>query len=79
MVSISLQVQSIDQDFQTLYICYYVAKCEDPALQIVDSQVEVVDFHMPALEGTNITLGCPSGRVLTGHNSTSATCMRNGN
>ena len=47
-------------------------------MQIVDSQVEVVGYSNPALEGTDITLSCPSGQVLTGRNSTSATCMWNG-
>ena len=48
-------------------------------MQIVDSQVRVVGYSIPALEGSDITLSCPSGEVLTGHNGTSAMCMQNGN
>ena len=46
-------------------------------MQIVDLQVEIAGYSNPALEGTDITLSCPSGLVLTGSNST-ATCTGNG-
>ena len=50
-------------------------------MQIVDSHVRVVGYSIPALEGNDTTLSCPSGQVLTGHNGTgtSAMCMQNGN
>ena len=48
-------------------------------MQIEDSQVKVMGYNNPAVEGTNITLSCPSGLVLTGPSDMYiATCMENG-
>ena len=46
-------------------------------MQIEDSQVKIMGYNNPAVEGTNVTLSCPSGLVLTGPNDI-ATCMENG-
>ena len=54
--------------------------CDYPLEQGNNSSisVEVVGYSNPALEGTSITLACPVGFVLFGHESTIARCMKNG-
>ena len=47
-------------------------------MQIVDSQVKVVGYSSPAIESAVILLSCPPGHKLTGSNSTTSTCMGNG-
>ena len=52
-----------------------LAKCRHPTEQ-VDDAVRVIGFTEPAVRGTNVTLTCPPGLVLTGPDN--LTCMGNG-
>ena len=53
----------------------YVGKCDDP-LELIHSDVIVVGYEDPALEGENVTFTCLSGAILSRSNS--STCMENG-
>ena len=52
-----------------------VGKCDDP-LTLIHSDVIVMGYEDPVLEGENITFTCPTGAILTGPNS--STCAGNG-
>ena len=54
---------------------YYVGKCNDP-LTLIHSDVIVMGYEDPALEGENITFTCPTGAILTGSNT--STYLENG-
>ena len=51
------------------------ANCQNPA-QLIDESIDVFGFREPATRGTNLTLACTSGLMLTGSNT--STCMGNG-
>ena len=51
-----------------------LAKCRHPTEQ-VDDAVRVIGFTEPAVRGTNVTLTCPPGLVLTGPDN--LTCVGN--
>ena len=53
----------------------YVGKCDDPS-KLIHSDVIVMDYEDPALEGENIIFTCPTGALLTGPNT--STCVENG-
>ena len=53
----------------------YVGKCDDP-LMLIHSDVIVMGYEDPSLEGENVTFTCPTGAILTGPNS--STCVENG-
>ena len=50
-------------------------KCDDP-LTLIHSDVIVVGYEDPSLEGENITFTCPTGAIPTGPNT--STCVENG-
>ena len=52
-----------------------VGECDDPS-ELIHSDVVVMGYEDPALEGENITFTCPSGAILSGSNS--SICMENG-
>ena len=54
---------------------YYVGKCDDP-LTLIHSDVIVMGYEDPALEGENITFTYPTGAMLTG--SKMSICVENG-
>lgn len=43
---------------------------------ITDAMISITQYTEPAIEGSIVLFGCPSGLVLTGPNS--STCIRNG-
>ena len=53
----------------------YAGKCSNP-LKLVHSDVIIVGYEDPALEGANIIFICPIEAILSGPNS--STCMGNG-
>ena len=53
----------------------YVGKCDD-LLMLIHSDVIVMGYEDPALEGENITFTCPTGAMLTGSNM--SICVENG-
>ena len=57
---------------------YYVGKCDDP-LTLIHSDVIVMGYEEPALEGENITFTCPTGAMLTGLTCLYVWRMENGN
>ena len=56
-------------------ICTNAVKCSNPIV-LTRTNVRVVGYEDPALEGENITFTCTSGPIGTG--PISATCMGNG-
>ena len=54
-----------------------LAKCGNSADEIDNTTMDIMGYIDPAVEGSNITISCLSGRALNGANT--ATCMGNGN
>ena len=52
----------------------HLAKCSYPLIE--DLGVFVTGYSDPALEGTSVIFGCPSGLILLGSNI--SICMENG-
>ena len=53
----------------------YVGK-RDNSLKLIQTDIIIVGYEDPALEGENITFTCLSGAILSGPNSSA--CMGNG-
>ena len=47
----------------------YIGKCNDPSTLIHNSDVIIIGYEDPALEGENITFTYPTEAILTGPNS----------
>jgi hypothetical protein len=64
-------------------LCYslfinFTAECDSPIRLLSEESKRrvIADYSHPALEGTNVSLSCPPGLVLTGPNA--SVCMENG-
>ena len=53
----------------------HAGECDDPS-KLIPSDVIVIGYEDPVLEGENITFTCPTESALSGPNLT--TCMGNG-
>ena len=62
------------KNYKSVYFIY-LATCPHPAEQ-VDGSVSVIGYKEPALRGTNVTLACPAGLILTP--GSTLTCVGNG-
>ena len=55
-----------------LFLCISV-RCEDPLLSIPDDSVIAMGYHSLAVNGTVVTISCPSGLILNGPESVMCT------
>ena len=60
------------------HLTYYVGKCDNP-LKVIQTDVIIVGYEDPPLEGENITFTCPTEAILSEPNSSTCMGMENGN